>query len=394
MFYSFSSALIQSIQNAFLNTTVKQEPPEFSDPEKRDYFFIKFATQPSEIFYEPSKPTIIDVLLLGDDGFSKHCSTILNSEAIVELGFRWVGDCEDVKRVVFLGLTIKIIYNESAQKQRESVIKTLCDLLAKENLIRDQQSLLASIFASSVSPPPYLTCTFFKMKRPTEINAALLASARNYIRENIRTISPAYTRSNETGINPAYQEASFGANSLALNQKKIWLLRSDFILALGNKNAYWDIFSENGLLQAIEEKLHQYINWEDRYGHPSLACEYPGYDRSAYYGGLLAQRDGYLEVYTSSGRYFRNDLTDSQKNNIEAYLAYEFQKTYGMQKIVFVDAPNNLDYYEISFFYHDRPMPPNCMKREYDCERIYAIFQEIVRKRKRDEAPCAAAALK
>ena len=388
MYYLFNPALTQSIQDAFLKAVVKQEPPEFSDPKKRDYFFIKFDAQPNEIFDEATKPNIVEAVLSGDYTFSEYCNTILNSHATVDVGFRWTGACEDIRRVVFLGFAIKIIYNESAEKQRESVIKTLCHLLAEENLIRDQQSLSLFICSSSVSPPPYLTNTFFKMRRPSQIDAALLESVRNYIRANIKPIFPAYTRSNETGINPAYQDASSGVSSLALNQKKIWLFRTDFIVALGNKNAYWDKFSETGLLQAIEEKLHQYINWEDRYGHPSLACEYPGYDRSAYYGGLLAQRNEYLEVYTSSGRYYRNDLSVPHKKILEAYLAYELQKKYGEQKIVFVDAPNNLDYFEIAFFYHDKSMPPNCPRREYDCERIYAIFQEIVRKRRRDEAPC------
>ncbi|MCX7124809.1 MAG: hypothetical protein NTU49_03465 [Gammaproteobacteria bacterium] len=372
MRYLFEQTLFLSIQEAFESAIIMKESVEYSAPDKRDYFFLQFKTQVTTLFCD----NIIDIILSGDAKLSELCNQALNSTAKIELGFRWKGFLDDTKKIIFLGFCIKIIYSSNKENLRNAVINQLCDLFRDFDLIKKNHDLVKQFFSLIVARP-FESSYFYKLPRPRILPTSTVKAIQDYIRTHISPVLPAYVRPNESGINPAYQDTSSVKEGLQVNQIKIWLFRSDFIVAMGNKNAYWTSFSEKGLSEAISPKLHKYVNWEDHYGHPSLACDYPGYNGSAFYAGLLAQRKGCLEVYTSSGRYYRNDLNEGDKKIIEAYLAYEFQKTFGEQTIIFIDALSHLDYFECSLFYNNEILPDNFLRRKYDFNAIQSIFQEM-----------------
>ena len=385
MRYLFNDKLLLAIQTAFKSATVNSDLIEQSAPDKRDYFFIEFKTHPLMVFDDNPETGSVNVILSGDKKLSEYCNAVLNSIAKIELGFRWTGNCDREKQIKFMGFCIKIIYEDLKVHLRPTVINQLCDVFKKSELVAVDHDLSQQFF-SDVTPKLFHHNFFKRLPRARTISDATITLAKEYIQEKITPMKPAYVRPNELGINPAYQDASIVCELLQSNQKKIWLFRSDFILAIGNKNAYWTSFSETGLPEVISPTLHQHVNWEDRYGHPSLAPEHPGYDSSAFYGGLLAQRNDYLEVYNSSGRYYRNDLSEENKKIIEAYLACQLQRTYGEQKIIFVDSPSYLDYFECALFYHDEALPSYCTRREYDAEKIAFIFQELMEENSKKEA--------
>ena len=192
---------------------------------------------------------------------------------------------------------------------------------------------------------------------------------------------PKYRRDDEKGINPVYQDLSTVQRALELNQKIIWLLRSDGVLAIGIKNSYSICFGEQELAISVPENLREFIDWDDRYGHPSLALPQENYDGSALYGGYLCQRNDYLQVFTSSGRYFRDDLSDKQKSVLEAYISLRFQQAYGEQDVVFFEGPYK-DYYELSYFFSDRPLPRYLKNRRYTVESIENILDRLERSEK------------
>lgn len=385
MFYTFNPELILAIQQAFLSAALKSDMVEHSAIDQRDYFFLAFQMQPTLLFDDDPETGSVHKILSGDKQLTDACNAFINNAAHIEMGFRWTGSCNDAKVIRFLGFSIKIIYSDAKTQLCTAVINGLCDVMKNAGLIASRHDLSQQFFnASSMQQTrkDLHTATFFfkRLKRPQEISLSVIELAKDTIRRNILPIAPAYVRLNEMGINPAYQDGSIVRTILHANQKKIWLFRSDFILAIGNKNAYWISFAEAGLPEVLSPRLHRNVNWEDRYGHPSLAPEYPGFNGSAFYGGLLAQRNGYLEIYISSGRYYRNDLAFSDKELMEAYLAAEFQKMYGEQTVVFIDAPNNRDYFECAIFYHDDPLPDYCPRREYDASKIANIFQAMLGK--------------
>jgi len=377
MRYSFDENVLTAIQDAFMSAKIVSESVELSAPMLRDYFFVEFIAQPSISFDDHEEDTLVDVILLGDKQLSEFCSNALSSMAKIELGFRWTGSIRDTKQIDILGFCIKVSYVHSKISLQRDVINRLCALLKEYHLIKDDHDLSKQFFPL-VASRKFQNNYFFQLARIPIISGDILRQVASYIVQHISPKLPEYVRENESGINPVYQNSSAVRNrALCPNEKKIWLFRSDFILAVGNKNAYWASFAENGLPKSISPELHQYVNWDDRYGHPSLACGTAEYDRSVFYGGLLAQREGYLEVYTSSGRYYRNDLSDDHKKIMEAYLSYEFLQMYGAQTIVFVDAPSNKDYFECAIFYADRHLPNYCSRRVYDFRKIERIFREM-----------------
>lgn len=373
--YLFDMDLLQLLQEAFVSAVVKEETVELSDPEKRDYFFLAFQPMPEKKCLE--KEALVNVILAGDKQLTEICNNALKECAIVEVGFRWYGSLEDEAKIIFSGFAIKIIYAEVKTHSQKMIIQTLNQHFAHCGLIKKEHDLSAQF--SSVIKVPFQN-RFFCLRADTyRISQALLEASESYIAAHILPVLPAYVRSNELAINPVYQDASTTSAILCLDEKKIWALRSDFILALGNKNAYWTSFAETGLGEAISPRLHRFVNWEDRYGHPSLACPHPGYNGSVFYAGLLAQRAYYLEIYISSGRYYRNDLAETDKAILEAYIAYQFRKTYGDQLIVFCDAPSNVDYFECTLFYKNLPLPSYCTRRTYDLKKITEIFEGVQR---------------
>ncbi len=371
--YLFNGNFFTDIQHAFASAIIQSDLFEHSDPEKRDYFIFQFRNKPTVIFDEENT---INIILNGDKQLTNYCNLGLAGLAKVDLGLRWSGLLQGDKKIIFLGFCIKIIYSDDKVKLQSRIIQMLCDLLRNQRLIHDAHDLHPQ-FLLPILPKPRNHHSFFKLPLSPGLCPTLLPLVKDYIQTYISPVPPAYVRDNEVGINPAYQDITVSRDNLFFNEKKIWLFRSDMIVAVGNKNAYWISFSENGLADVIDSKLHRYINWKDRYGHPSLAVEYPGYQSSAFYGGLLAQRHGYLEIFTSSGRYFRNDLNEKTKQIVEAYLAYVFQNAYGRQPIVFVDSLNNEDYFECSLFYNGHSLPEYCSRRKYDAEDIERIFTDV-----------------
>lgn len=371
--YLFNDNFFLEMQHAFASAAIQSDFFEHSDLEKRDYFLVQFTEKPIVIF---DKKNTVNIISKGDKEITDCCNLELAGLAKVELGLRWSGVLQETNKIIFLAFCIKIIYTDNKEKLQNRVIEKLCCFLKKQRLV-DVNYDLHQQFVLPVPAKKSNYHQFFNFSVPPKIPSALLDSVKDYIKTYISPVLPAYIRQNESAMNPAYQDITATRDKLFLNEKKIWLFRSDMIVAVGNKNAYWINFAENGLADAIDTKLHRYINWEDRYGHPSLAFEYPGYRSGAFYAGLLAQRNGHLEIFTSSGRYFRTDLDEKSKKMIEAYLAYVFQQTYGKQPVIFVDSPCSDDYFECSLFYNDQALPEYCSKRKYDAEDIERIFADI-----------------
>lgn len=234
----------------------------------------------------------------------------------------------------------------------------------------------------------FFTNKTFPEKKKTRVydeksitNAAKIAyrdthfeQAQRYIREAIPPVKPRYHYEVESRINPGYQDIYSVTNALRPNEKKIWALRSDFILAIGVINAYEKEYGYTGFQEAFSKKVYSYINWEDRYGHTSLTT--PDGDGLAYYAGYLCQKKGFLQVYLVSGRYERKDLCEQQIQIMEAYIAAQLQVAYGNQDIEFVTGDSDIPSYHATFF-SDSPFAECIPKRRYSRESIKAILSKI-----------------
>ncbi len=382
MLYDFDQLLFEKIQQAFEDATIATEEVDFSFPNNKDYIFIKFRN-PVITLAQHRDQNILPIIFNGGLNLSHRCNQFLESlGGMTELSFRWFGVLhQEEKSVKITGFSLRINYLDNKLSSRSHIFEIILRELAKAKLIVSPADYKARILRVLSSEPAHLSSVtsnpgFFKKDTLTYISPIQMDMIEAYIRENIRPTSPAYARENELSINPAYQPIDEIYCPLKINQKKIWLLRADFILALGNKNSNWTCFKETGLHEAIAPELHSYINWDDRYGHPSLALPHNGYDGSVFYGGYLAQRTEVLEVFMFSGRYHRNDLGDHKKKILESYIAYHFQNAFGNQPVVFIEAitfgngPAALDNFELSIFYSDNPLPDYCAKRLYDRNEI------------------------
>ena len=107
---------------------------------------------------------------------------------------------------------------------------------------------------------------------------------KSYIKRHVKGVRPKYNYSEESGVNPAFQCIEEIKRSLRPNERRIFALRSDFILATGVKNAEQQ-HGYYGLKETFEESQYSYLNWEDRYGHPSLAVGDNNYDGAVLYAG-------------------------------------------------------------------------------------------------------------
>ncbi|WP_115700770.1 hypothetical protein [Legionella sainthelensi] len=200
--------------------------------------------------------------------------------------------------------------------------------------------------------------------------------AQNYIKCNIPPVRPKYSYCGEGSINPGYEEVTSIHSPLKPQEKRIWALRSDFILATGVKNAYEKEYGYTGFKNSFSKSLHSFLNWNDRYGHPSLTLPEGDYDGSVFYAGYICQRKGYLQVYLVSGRFERNDLNEEQTRILEAYIAAQFQAVYGNQEIVFDYGDSNIPSYHAAFF-SDRLFEKNNPQRRYNQSSIQNILQNI-----------------
>ncbi len=214
----------------------------------------------------------------------------------------------------------------------------------------------------------------------TDIQSAIFNAEfvlKSYIRRHIKGITPKYTYSEESGINPAFQCIEEVDKLFRLNEKRIFVLRSDFIIATGIKNAEQK-HGYLGLKETFDESQYPYLNWQDRYGHPSLAMADNDYDGTVLYAGFICQRKGYLEVFLSSGRYNRCDrvgegilpLTKEKVNVVESYLSLKFQKAYGSQEIVFYDTTPEQDDADSALFFTNTPFSESKNPRRYQSSSI------------------------
>lgn len=204
---------------------------------------------------------------------------------------------------------------------------------------------LNEVFTSSIDPELLLKVSAQLACGETEI-----IMAERYIRESIRPFSKKYDYPNEKHINPGYQDIASIQDSLCPDEKRIWVLRSDFILATGVKNAYEKEYGYCGFFNSFPSSLHKLIDRNDRYGHSSLTFVEGDYDGTAYYAGYLCQRDGFLQVYLVSGRFERRDLNARQTDILEAFIAAQFQAVYGLQDIVFDYGDSDDPRYHTAFF--------------------------------------------
>lgn len=196
--------------------------------------------------------------------------------------------------------------------------------------------------------------------------------------EQIKTfpkVYPAYKHASETGgINPLYSEIEH-CPALLRGEKIIWILRCDLILAVGIKHDR--VYAKAGntnLRNKIDKLNYPYVDFDIRYGHPSLALPENDYDGSAYLGGWLRIHRGRIDVYLLSGRYKNVALTSLQQKCLEEYLTIKFRLAYGEHDVVFWDHDNDE---EIFLFIGNQNFPVEKTRREYLTQNLssFSIFQ-------------------
>ncbi len=275
--------------------------------------------------------------------------------------------------------------NISLPKEQQGVIETLLAMQfykqyqGKPSFYYDHNAHNVSFLKLKRGMPRLYTLLTLDRNIQSILNNNLYSPLQEQIREQIRSILPqAENYEHEVGINPAYQAINQFAQPqpLALLEKRIWVLRSDFILATGVKNAYKQSYNYQGLADTFEPGLFEFLNWKNRYGHPTLALAESNYDGSSYYAGYICQREGFLQVYLSSGRYDRKDLDEEQKKLLEIYIAAQFQTAYGVQDIVFEFAiPGDPTYHGV--FFTDGRFPYDNPRQRYTKESLKTNLENL-----------------
>lgn len=203
---------------------------------------------------------------------------------------------------------------------------------------------------------------------------------RYLIKHYLTPKNPEYAYDTEKGgYNPAFQNISDDSFHcpLQVDEKRIFALRSDFILATGSKN--YGKCSFHKPFSMFSDDLHQYLDSKDRYGHPSLAVPHDEYNGSAYYAGWLAQREGYLQIYLYSGRFHRTFTLD-ECTLVETYLTKQFINAYGEQPIRFYDPEDSEDSDEFTKFLKNDHL--ETLFREYDIKAYNDLLKSIPIKEK------------
>ena len=193
-----------------------------------------------------------------------------------------------------------------------------------------------------------------------------------YIYKHISCKQASYNYQEEQALNPAYEDISNNSTNLPIGAKRIWALRGDFILATGIKNSYAQEFSYNGMREAFSPHQYKYINWQDRYGHPSLTLA-ENSSVGAYYAGYLSLEENQINVFLASGRYHRQDLSLKSTTILELYIAHKLQKAYGNKKVIFYHGIKPYENYSSQKEYYDHLglffKSPSQLKQEP--QRIY-----------------------
>lgn len=175
---------------------------------------------------------------------------------------------------------------------------------------------------------------------------------RLYIYKNISCKQASYGYHSEQSMNPAYEDISNNPTQLAIGDKRIWVLRSDFILATGIKNSYQQEYNYNGMRETFPASLYKYINWQDRYGHPSLTLS-ENTSIGAYYAGYLSLGKNQINIFLASGRYHRQNLSMKSIFILESYIAKKLQQAYGNKKVIFYHGIKSYDTYPSQKEYYD-----------------------------------------
>lgn len=153
--------------------------------------------------------------------------------------------------------------------------------------------------------------------------------------ESFPKVHATYGYEGEGGINPAYCDIDT-CIPLCPDEKRIWVLRGDGILATGIKNVC--VYEGNtSIFDKIEETAHTYLDSKNRYGHPSLAVPDTTYDGSVYLAGWLCERHDHLQIFLQSGRFHNNSLSAVERNILESHVAYKFIQTYRTERVIFYD---------------------------------------------------------
>ncbi len=380
--YLFNINILNAFPEQFSLATLIKEREINTFSGTRFHLLIKFPSAIKISVTEESVGPLIDDIINGDKSLSALYKTC-NAESVkITAGLRWISDL-DKRTINLLGLTLTITGQRTANIdfQHDNLIKPLSEF----KLIDDEfaHQLLANIKLTLNEPLPPKQFSQRMFSHPANKNPdylTLLEKGRNYIRENIPTIkqlSSAKVYAGENSINPAYENLDQINYQLHVNEKRIWLLRNDFIVALGIKNAYQEMWGYYGIHDAFDEHNHPYIDWDDRAGHPSLVTD------EAYCGGHIVRKNKHLEVICISGRYERSDLSEEDIIIMEALLALQFQKTFGEQPVVFIPHPKrntyDSDYFELSAVYGDEQLAGNryVKQREYTAENIRLILNDI-----------------
>jgi len=387
--YQLNEEIVAVFPKYFATAKITKECEIKTFSETRSNLLIKFESPLKISVTEETVGPIIDILLNGDKQLSELYKDCNSSLVKIKTGLRWISDTDN-QFIEIIGLSLNITLNRSYNHdlQHENLIKPLIDF----KLILDddaaQDLLLAGIktaYRSELQSNQFAPRIFSSNISKNSAYHSLTEKGRNYIQNCISIVQRSNLKiyAGENSINPAYENLEQVRYHLHSNEKRIWLLRSDFNIILGIKNAYQEMWGYHGLYDAFEDKNHQYIDWNDRVGHPSLALpdSENKYDGGVYYAGHIAQRDGYLEVVDNSGRFDRPDLSDDKLEKLEAWLALQFQKAFGEQRVVFIPHPRrntyDADYYELSLFYTNKQLSEKKVKkREYSSDNISEILND------------------
>lgn len=386
--YQLPDNITQAICNATNQSEIIKELDIQEASTHRIHLLLEF---PQKVILEINPASLEKTmlnLLDGDKQLTKALESFCTKGVKVKPGLRWVGGAHyQTLEILGWALTISIqpnLVNDLSIKQMLSVF-TENQWLSEERVV-----VLSEAIKNVIKSSERHTLTskalslFYHQKHPlgiTQTISKLLNDGEAFIHKHIEPIKRAEKcYAGENAINPAFESLDQMIHPLQLNEKRIWLLRSDFNIVLGVKNAYQEMWGYYGLADIFDANQYAYINWEDRVGHPSLAMPEENYTGDAFYAGHIAQREGYLEVLNYSGRFDRHDLSEAKLKKMEGYMALRFQKAFGQQPVIFItNARNNFaDYYELSRFYSDQTLIHESMipKRRYDFPSIQKILAE------------------
>lgn len=289
-----------------------------------------------------------------------------NIERLTSVQIRWLEAYLAIYLTKIYGKQTIVFYDLKNERPQKNLFAFLSDEFHLEDLsVREYSTLdLAHMVFSAAS----------------ESKMGLFES---YIKKNIKPISKKYSYPNESKINPAYQDIASVTRPLSLGEKRIWVLRSDFILALGVKNAYEKEYGYRGFMECFCPKMYSFLDLNDRYGHPSLTLSEGTYDGGVYYAGYICQRELFLQVYLVSGRFERFDLNPQQLSILETYIALQFRAIFGLQDIVFDYGHSEDPRYHAAFFNGGDKQSGSINgnpRRCYDESLIKSILDSLVSK--------------